>query len=135
MILMSSALLLLSSCEKQRLENREEKLVGTWYFETVKKGSGFNLNDVSYRWSMYEVTFLEGGSMKWYNTETLEQQTGFWRLDYDNEYYYLEISLVDSAYNITYYDWQISALTRSKLNVYEQYEKNKDNMRYKLRKF
>lgn len=139
----SSLLLLFSSCNASgSISNFEEKIIGTWEFEEVKfKTNGKSgYADYSNGYQGSTVTFKEGGILEAYDKDLDTTASGFWYIDYYEEF--------DENDNIDEVYYMVGTLDIPELSIFEDLlwdelkisnkrlsaiEENKDNGKYKYR--
>lgn len=141
----SSLLLTLSACNASgSVSNYESKIIGTWKFDEVKfRPNGKNsYSDYSDGFRGSTVTFKEGGILEAYDKDLDTTASGYWYIDYYEEYdsddesnntiYYMVGTLDIPELNV-YSDllWDELSVSNSKLNAIEK-DKNSGRYRYKL---
>lgn len=146
LLFISSALLLsFASCTASgSVSNVEAKIIGTWDFDEVKfKADGKSTYaDYSHGFQGSSVTFKEGGILEAYDKDLDTTASGYWYIDYYQEYdnegdtkktvYYMVGTLDIPELNI-YNDllWDELSVSNSKLSAIEE-DKNDGRYRYRL---
>ena len=146
LLFISSALLLsFSSCTASgSVSNVEAKIIGTWDFDEVKFRPDGKLSyaDYSNGFQGSTVTFKEGGILEAYDKDLDTTASGYWYIDYYQEYdnegdtkktvYYMVGTLDIPELNI-YNDllWDELSVSNSKLSAIEE-DKNGGDYRYRL---
>lgn len=146
LIFVSSALLFsLASCTASgSISNVEGKIIGTWEFEEVKfKPNGKSTYcDYSNGFQGSTVTFKEGGILEAYDKDLDTTASGYWYIDYYEEYdnegntdktiYYMVGTLDIPELNI-YTDllWDELSISNKRLSAIEK-DKNDGKYRYKM---
>lgn len=145
--LVSSLILSLSSCiASGSISNVEAKIIGTWEFDEVKfrPDGDISYSDYSDGFQGSSVTFKEGGILEAYDRDLDTIASGFWYIDYYEEYdnegdtkktiYYmvgtLDIPELDIENDLF---WDELSVSKSKLNAIEK-DKKGGRYRYKLKR-
>ena len=141
----STLLVSLSSCTATgSVFNVEEKIIGTWEFDEVKfKPNGKSrYSDYSNGFQGSSVTFKEGGILEAYDKDLDTTASGFWYIDYYEEYdnegntrktiYYMVGTLDIPELNI-YTDlfWDELSVSNKRLSAIEENKKDGD-YKYKM---
>lgn len=147
LILASASLLSLSACTASgSVSNVEAKIIGTWEFDEVKfqPDGKFSYSDYSNGFQGSTVTFKEGGILEAYDNDLDTTASGFWYIDYYEEYdtdgdtrktiYYMVGTLDIPELNI-YTDllWDELSVSNSTLKAIEEDKKDGD-FKYKLKR-
>ena len=147
LFLASSFLLSLSACTASgSVSNVEGKIIGTWEFDEVKfrPDGKISYSDYSDGFQGSSVTFKEGGILEAYDKDLDTTASGYWYIDYYEEYdgegdnketiYYMVGTLDIPELNI-YSDllWDELSVSNSKLNAIEKDKKGGD-YKYKLKR-
>lgn len=147
LFLASAFLLSLSACTASgSISNVEGKIIGTWKFDEVKfKPDGkFSYSDYSDGFKGSSVTFKEGGILEAYDKDLDTTASGYWYIDYYEEYdnegdskntiYYMVGELNIPELNINnQLLWDELSVSNSKLNAIEKDKKGGD-YKYKLKR-
>lgn len=140
-----SLIVSLSSCVAGgSVSNVEAKIIGTWEFDEVKfhKEGKFSYSDYSDGFQGSSITFKEGGILEAYDQDLDTLASGFWYIDYYEEYddegdtkktiYYmvgtLDIPELEIYENLL---WDELSVSNKKLNAVEK-EKNGGDYLYRL---
>lgn len=147
LFLASVFLLSLSACTASgSISNVEEKIIGTWEFREVKfqPDGKFYYSDYSDGFEGSSVTFKEGGILEAYDKDLDTTASGYWYIDYYEEYdnegdtrktiYYMVGTLDIPELNI-FSDllWDELSVSNSTLNAIEKDKKGGD-YKYKLKR-
>lgn len=145
LFLSSSLLLSLASCTASgSVSNVEGKIIGTWEFDEVKfKPDGkSSYSDYSDGFQGSTVTFKEGGILEAYDKDLDTIASGFWYIDYYEEFdnegedrktiYYMVGTLDIPELNI-YKDlfWDELSVSNKRLSAIEE-DKNDGDYKYKM---
>ncbi|PHR29600.1 MAG: hypothetical protein COA38_11290 [Fluviicola sp.] len=143
----STLLLSLSSCTASgSISNVEGKIIGTWEFDKVefKPDGKSSYSDYSDGFQGSSMTFKEGGILEAYDKDLDTTASGFWYIDYYEEYdndddtkktiYYM-VGTLDIPELDIYTDllWDELSVSNSKLNAIEK-DKKGGRYRYKLKR-
>ncbi|MCJ8291015.1 MAG: hypothetical protein HRT58_14820 [Crocinitomicaceae bacterium] len=143
----STLLLSLSSCTASgSISNVEGKIIGTWEFDKVefKPDGKSSYSDYSDGFQGSSMTFKEGGILEAYDKDLDTTASGFWYIDYYEEYdneddtkktiYYM-VGTLDIPELDIYNDllWDELSVSNSKLNAIEK-DKKGGRYRYKLKR-
>ena len=143
----STLLLSLSSCTASgSVSNVEGKIIGTWEFDKVefKPDGKSSYSDYSDGFQGSSMTFKEGGVLEAYDKDLDTTASGFWYIDYYEEYdnegdtkktiYYM-VGTLDIPELDIYNDllWDELSVSNSKLNAIEK-DKKGGRYRYKLKR-
>ena len=143
----STLLLSLSSCTASgSVSNVEGKIIGTWEFDKVefKPDGKSSYSDYSDGFQGSSMTFKEGGILEAYDKDLDTTASGFWYIDYYEEYdndddtkktiYYM-VGTLDIPELDIYTDllWDELSVSNSKLNAIEK-DKKGGRYRYKLKR-
>jgi hypothetical protein len=145
LFLSSTLLLSLTSCTASgSVSNVEGKIIGTWEFDEVKfKPNGKSgYSDYSNGFQGSTVTFKEGGILEAYDKDLDTTASGFWYIDYYEEYdnegntretiYYMVGTLDIPELNI-YNDlfWDELSVSNKRLSAIEE-DKKDGKYKYKM---
>lgn len=143
----STLLLSFSSCTASgSISNVEGKIIGTWEFDEVgfKPDGKSSYSDYSDGFQGSSMTFKEGGILEAYDKDLDTTASGFWYIDYYEEYdneddtkktiYYM-VGTLDIPELDIYNDllWDELSVSNSKLNAIEK-DKKGGRYRYKLKR-
>jgi hypothetical protein len=123
--------------------NMEQRIIGTWEFDEVKfrpKGSGYTA-DYTNGFVGSSVTFKEGGILEAYDKDLDTTASGYWYIDYYQEYdeddettttvYYMVGTLdIPELSILTDLFWDNLSITNKRLSATE--EKNNGKYTYKM---
>ena len=148
LVFLSSVFLLsLTACTASgSVSNVEGKIIGTWEFDEVKfKPDGkISYSDYSDGFKGSTVTFKQGGILEAYDKDLDSTATGYWYVDYYEEYdddgdsrktiYYMTGTLDIPGLGI-YNDllWDELSVSNNKLKAVEK-DKNGGRYKYRLKK-